>query len=202
MFRHFILAALVISSPALAQEGPSFDCSKAESSAEKLVCEDADLVALDRLVAERFAAAIAVTQSLDVGAEQAEKTLRAYQRGWIEGRNECWKAGDLRACVEAEYLLREGQLVAQYMLEEPTGIARWQCGGNPANEVVTYFFGTTLPSVRIEHGDTIDTASLVPTGSGSKYEASFGREIWIKGDAATYRTADPDGNAQECTIME
>ena len=40
-----------------AQEGPSFDCAKAESGAEKLICEDAGLARLDRRVAERYAAA-------------------------------------------------------------------------------------------------------------------------------------------------
>ncbi|HSA82087.1 MAG TPA: hypothetical protein VLE23_14820 [Geminicoccaceae bacterium] len=196
------LLAAALAGGALAQDEPSFDCTRAESSAEKLVCDDADLAALDRLVAERFAAAVAVTQGLGSGAQEAESRLRAYQRGWIKGRDECWKADDLRACVEAEYLRRESQLVAQYMLEEPTGTATWQCGDNPANEVVTFFFATALPSVRIEHGDTVDTGALMPDSSGSDYEASFGRSIRISGDVATYRTPDPDGKSYECTIVE
>ena len=55
-------------------------------------------------------------------------------------------------------------------------------------------------SVRFERGDTIDTGSLAPTGSGSKYEGSFGRFIWIKGEAATYREPDPDGSRFECVL--
>jgi len=88
------------------------------------------------------------------------------------------------------------------MLEEPTGVSAWACGGNPANEVVTFFFDTTRPSVRFERGDTIDTGSLVRTASGSKYEGSFGRSIWIKGKAATYREPDPDGTTYECTRVK
>lgn len=79
-------------------------------------------------------------------------------------------------------------------------MAYWTCGGNPANEVVTYFFDTTLPSARFERGDTIDTGSLVPTESGSKYEGSFGRYILIKGDEATYRESDPDGSEYQCVL--
>jgi uncharacterized protein YecT (DUF1311 family)/membrane-bound inhibitor of C-type lysozyme len=194
-----LILCLLLGTPAFGQDAPSFDCAKAESSAEKLICKDDDLAKLDRLVAERYAAAVKVIKSLDTGASEAEDTLRATERGWIKGRDECWKASDLRDCVEAAYLRREGQLVARWLLEEPTGVSTWACGGNPANEVVTVFFDTTRPSVRFERGDTIDTGSLVRTASGSKYEGSFGRSIWIKGKQATYREADPDGTTYECT---
>ncbi|WP_034492807.1 MliC family protein [Afifella pfennigii] len=202
MRRLLIFLCLCVASPALAQDGPSFDCGKAESSAEKLICGDAALAALDRRVSDRFAAALAAARGLDVGASQAVDELRAYQRGWIKGRDECWKADDLRACVEAAYLRREGALVAQWLLEEPTGTAFWTCGENPANEVVTTFFDTELPSLRFERGDSVDTGSLQPAASGSKYEGSFGRSIWIKGEEATYREPDPDGTSFECVLRQ
>lgn len=202
MLKATVFAVLASAAPALAQGTPSFDCAKAQSSAEKLVCSDADLAELDRRVAKRYAAALAAAKGLDTGAAEAERTLRAYQRGWVEGRDDCWKADDLRACVEAAYLRREGQLVARYLLEQPTAITIWQCAGNPANEVVTFFFDTALPSVRIERGDSVDTGVLVPTASGAKYEASFGRSIWIKGDNATYRDPDPDGSELDCSAAK
>ncbi len=186
--------------PLAAQEGPSFDCSKAQSSAEELVCADADLAALDRLIAERYAAALEAARNLDFGAEEAEANLKAYQRGWIKGRDDCWKADDLRACVEYEYQRREAELVTQFILEEPTGTTFWQCQGNPANEVVTMYFDTALPSIRFERGDSIDTGMLSETASGSRYDGSFGRYIWIKGDEATYREPDPDGTEMTCTV--
>jgi uncharacterized protein len=128
MIRRLALLLVLAPLPAQTQEGPSFDCAKAESAAETLVCEDAGLAALDRLVADRYAAAFSVAGGLDAGAQQAVDELRAYQRGWIKGRDDCWKASDLRAsdlgaCVEAAYLRREGELVAQWLLEEPTGTA-------------------------------------------------------------------------------
>lgn len=193
-------ACLLLATPVFAQEGPSFDCSKAQSSAETLICQDSDLARLDRLVAERYTAALAVIEGLDTGAEQAKQSLRAEQRGWIKGRDECWKADDLRTCVADSYLRREGELVARWMLEEPTGIAFWACGGNPSNEVVTYFYATELPSVRFERGDSVDTGSLVRTASGAKYEGSFGRSIWTKGDNAMYRDPDPDGSEWDCVL--
>jgi uncharacterized protein len=192
---------LLVATGATAQQGPSFDCAKAESSAEKLVCEGPELARLDRLVARRFDEAVAAIRAADAGAEAGERELRAFQRGWIKGRDECWKAGDaLRDCVEASYLRRQGELVAQWMLEPPASAVIWACDGNPANEVVTYFFDTELPSVRFERGDQIDTGVLVPTASGSRYEGSFGRSIWIKGESATYREPDPDGQIYDCTL--
>lgn len=195
-----IVVASALAAPTLAQDSPSFDCAAAESSAEELICRDADLARLDRLVAERYAAALAVVRGLDAGAGAAEDALRAEQRGWISGRDECWKADDLRACVEQSYLRREGDLVARWLLEEPAGVVHWACDGDPANAVVTSFFETTLPSVRFERGDAVDTGSLAPTASGSRYDGSFGRSIWIKGDAATYRDPDPDGAAFDCVV--
>jgi len=200
MFRFVSILFLLIATQAFAQDGPSFNCAKAESSAEELVCKNADLAQLDRLVADRYAAALDAVKKLDVGAKEAEDLLREHQRGWIKGRDECWKTDNLRDCVETHYLRRDGQLVAMWLLDKPTRVAFWACDGNPANEVVIYFFHTTLPSVRFERGDTVDTGSLVPTGSGSRYEGSFGRYIWIKDDQATYRDSDPDGSKHQCVL--
>lgn len=200
--RYLVAVFCAIAAPVVAQEGPSFDCAKAGTSAEEMVCADADLARLDRLVADRYAAAMAAARALDAGADEAEAELRAYQRGWIKGRDECWKADDQRACVEASYQRREAELVATWMLEEPTNTAFWACGGNPANEVVTMFFDTDLPSLRFERGDSIDVGVLTRTASGARYDGSFGRFIWIKGNEATYRDPDPDGTEYRCVLRE
>jgi uncharacterized protein YecT (DUF1311 family) len=202
MYRIIAMLLLVTPIASLAQDGPAFDCGKAETSAEKLVCQDVALSALDQRLAERFATALQVVQGLDSGSAEAEKDLRAYQRGWIKGRDDCWKADDQRGCVEFSYLRREGELVSKWLLEDPSSMVFWACGGNPANEVVTYFFDTELPSVRFERGDQVDAGSLEPTASGSRYAGSFGRSIWIKGDEATYREPDPDGSSYECVLSQ
>jgi uncharacterized protein len=143
-----LLATLTLSAfAALAQDGPAFDCSKAESSAEKLVCDDADLAALDRRLADRFAAAVDVAEGLDVDAEETTNTLRAMQRGWISGRDECWKEPDLRVCVETQYLQREAELVAEFMLEPPSETLELICG---TRALTVDTFATALPGVRVE----------------------------------------------------
>lgn len=199
MIRVYSVLLMVLATSAGAQHGPSFDCAKAGSSAEELICADDGLAALDRRVSDSYAAALEVAGGSGGGAADE---LRAYQRGWIKGRDECWKAEDPRVCVEGAYLRREAELVTRWMLEEPFNTAIWACGGNPANEVVTMFYETELPSVRFERGDTVDTGVQVIAASGAKYEGSFGRSIWMKGDQATYREPDPDGTSYECELVE
>jgi uncharacterized protein len=179
---------------------PSFDCLKAATNAEELVCADAALAAIDRRLAKRFADAVDMVTSLDVGADEALETLRATQRGWIKGRDECWKADDLRACVETAYLMRENELVARWMLQEPASITFFVCDGNPANEIAAYFYDTELPSVRLEYGDSIDIGSLTRTASGSRYDASYGRFIWIKGDEAAVSRVQ--GEVMACVMHD
>lgn len=184
----------------LAQEGPTFDCAKATHEAEIAICENAELAALDRRLAETYGAALAAAEGLDAGAEAAAAELKAYQRGWIGGRNACWKDSDIVACISDAYLRREAELVAMWMLEEPVGTSVWMCDGGP--EVVTMFFDTPLPSARMEVGDSIDVATVTRTASGTKYEGSFGRSIWIKGNEALYREASPNDAEYGCVLAE
>lgn len=187
MFRSSLLLATVIVLPGLAaaQDGPSFDCGAAESDAEMLICEDAELAALDRRLSDVFAAAMAAVEGLDTGAEEAADELRATQRGWIGGRDDCWKAEDLRDCVEASYLRREAELVGMWMLQEPTATVFYGCEDGSAP--VATFFDTAAPSVRIEYGDMVDVGvQTTPTASGARYDASFGTYLWTQGGEALF----------------
>lgn len=83
---------------------PSFDCSKASGQVEELICTDEGLAALDRNMSSVYAKAVESWPS-----EEAA-TQRAMQRGWISGRNDCWKADDVKACVELAYRTRTVEL--------------------------------------------------------------------------------------------
>ncbi|WP_422003471.1 lysozyme inhibitor LprI family protein [Reyranella sp.] len=194
-----LLIALAL--PVAAQERPSFDCAGAKSEAEKFVCADPALMALDRRLAARYAAAVAVLKKLGSGSQKALAELQATQRGWIAGRNDCWKATDKTDCVKGEYLRREADLVARFMLERPRATAAFACEGNPANQVDVFFFATELPGARLEYGDSIDTATLAPPPAGAaasdaRYDGTFGRYLTIRGDEATF--AWPQDKAMAC----
>jgi uncharacterized protein YecT (DUF1311 family) len=185
--------------PATAQDGPSFDCAGASGNAETLVCSDAELAALDRRLAEVYGMALSAAEGLDAGSAEASATLKAMQRGWIAGRDECWKADDARACVAAAYLQREAELVATWILREPYTEAAWICGGNPANEVFVMYFETELPSIRVEYGDGVAPMWQVRAASGARYDGPFGLMFWEHQGAASF--VWKDGVEQRCALV-
>ena len=191
MGQSIVIAGMLWAAPAAAQ-GPAFDCAKASGSVEELICKDPALGALDRKLDGAFKAATAKAKG------QMLATLRAEQRGWIGGRNECWKAqpnapsslteswvaSSARECVEAQYNFRTAELQATWRLLTPKPPVSFVCQNNPANEIVANFFDTDPPSARLERGDKTVTVFLVKSGSGARYE---GRNVrfWNKGQEAS-----------------
>jgi uncharacterized protein len=196
-------AALVLwLAPAEAQ-GPAFDCAKAQGEVEQLICKDAALAALDRKLDGVYKAASA-------RARETLSTLRTEQRGWIKGRDECWKAkgpdnavyvtaswtaSSVRECVEAQYRQRTAELQALYQLVTPKTVF-FTCQNNPANEIVATFFQTDPPTARVERGDRAVTAYQVRSASGAKYEGQ-NVEFWNKGQEATVSWMNPGTGVTE-----
>ncbi len=144
---------------------PSFDCSSVEAgSMEAMVCEDAELSELDLKLAEVYG------QALDKATNEHPPVLKAEQRGWIKGRNECWKSADQRQCVEDAYVARIAELQARYRLVPGVGPFAYACDGNPADEIVVTFFSTDPPTLIAERGDSVSLMYLQPSGSGSRYQ--------------------------------
>lgn len=193
-------ATLFAAGPAPAQEtAPSFDCSQARSEVEALICSDTRLAGLDTLLAETFTAAVA---ALDGTADQQEATgrLEAEQRGWIKGRNDCWKASDRESCVSESYEIRIAELEARYLLVDASDPVFYECENNPANEIVATFVSGSRPSVRLERGDTVEVGVLSPSASGARYEGAFGIVFWTKGDEALVEW--PQGNSFACFVRK
>ena len=145
--------------------GPSFDCDKVEAnSIEEMICMDNDLSELDRKLSIIYSAAA------KKATNEHPPVLKAEQRGWIKGRNECWKAEDKHACVQDEYKRRIAKLQARYRLVQENGPFRFICDENPANEVIVTFFPTDPPTLIAERGDSVSLMYLQPSGSGTKYQ--------------------------------
>ena len=70
---------------------PSFACGKSRSAVERLICADAELARLDRIVSDLFAE----SRSLSLNAQQSAQT-DADQRGWLGQRNRCTAVECLR----------------------------------------------------------------------------------------------------------
>ena len=149
---------------AQAPSGPTFDCTKAEGKVQTLICGDAALATLDRRLADVYARAIAESPA-NVAATQ-----KALQRGWIKGRDECWKSADTKACVQREYRSRIVEL--QIVSGQVAGLApvSFTCTGAPAAPITATFYNETEPaSAVITVGNDQVMAFRQPVASGTSY---------------------------------
>ncbi|QJC26176.1 hypothetical protein G8D25_19455 [Ralstonia solanacearum] len=95
------LAALTLTLSTAAFAGPSFDCSKASSKVEKLICSDKNLSDTDAMLAEDYKALLAITD--DKGVKQRQLT-------WLKTvRNAC---NDV-ACLQKAYDARGDELMRE-----------------------------------------------------------------------------------------
>jgi uncharacterized protein len=146
-------------------QGPSFPCDGvATGSVEALICTDGTLAALDRNLADVYAAAAGKA------VDEHSPVLKAEQRGWIEGRDDCWKSEDERGCVRDAYRHRIAELQARYRLVPGIGPVRFICDDDPANAVVATFFQTDPPTLVAERGDSVSLMFQQPSGSGIRYQ--------------------------------
>ncbi|WMC11684.1 MliC family protein [Oceanimonas pelagia] len=165
----------------LVKQGPSFSCQRIQpGSIEAVICQDAGLAARDRQLAGVYRRALAKTR------HERPPVLKAEQRGWLKGRNECWKSEDRRTCVQQQYDMRTAELQARYRLVPERGPFRFACNGNPANEVVITHFETEPPTLIAEYGDRVSLMSAQPAASGSRYEGRNER-FWEHQGEATLR---------------
>lgn len=161
------VAAGAVGLPAFGAEpakGPAFDCRKAKAgSIEELICKDDELALLDRKLDGVYKAA------LKKAANEKPPVLKATQRGWVKGRNDCWKDSDKRACVKNEYVRRTAELQAKYRLVEFTGPVRFACNGDPRNELLVTYFKTEPATLMAERGDQTSLMFQQPVASGTHY---------------------------------
>jgi uncharacterized protein YecT (DUF1311 family) len=162
--------------PAVAwAEGPAFSCAKAQGEIETLICGDASLATLDRKLDAVYKEASAKAKG------KLATRLREEQRGWVKGRNDCWKANGVetwvtatwtvntvKACVDAQYRLRTSELQAVWQLLPPRTVA-YACQNNPANGVVANFFETDPATIRLERGDRTKTLWRVGVAATGPY---------------------------------
>jgi len=145
--------------------GPSYDCGRVEpGSIEAMICDNAELSALDHSLAGVYAAAA------EKAVNEHPPLLKAEQRGWIKGRNECWKSDDDVRCVRDSYRRRIAELQARYGLVEGRGPVFYECDGQPAKEVVATFYPTDPPTAQVEFGDSSSLMYLQPSASGASYQ--------------------------------
>ncbi len=176
-----------------AAASPSFDCAKAEGEIEQLICQDEELARLDRELGRVFGSA----EKQPLSAGQLSELL-ATQRGWIKGRNDCWKADDKRQCAVEEYTRRTVFLQARYGTATVGKSVYFTCDGPQPNEIIFTPAETDPPSANLVRGNEVQTVMLAPAASGAKYEGDFGLVFWSKGDEAQVNW--PQGTSFTCKV--
>lgn len=168
---------------------PSFDCSKAQSEAETMVCADYGLAGLDNRLAEVYAA--------ELSKPNASKDLAATQRGWVKGRDECWKADDKRWCIEEEYRTR----IAELQINSPGAMAataiEFKCDDNSKPFTMAYYQELDDKPAVITLGKDQAIVFPQPAASGAKYGRK-GTEYWEHQGKAT---VDFYGVKLQCTPL-
>jgi uncharacterized protein len=161
-----LLAGVAFGTPAavLADAAPAFNCGQAAGEVEQLICRDAELAALDRRMSSVWAKTV---QALPADVAAREKVV---QRGWIKGRNDCWKASDLRACVETSYETRLVELQIKVgQLQAPTA-AGYLCSQDPGKPFTASFYNDTDPkSAVLTWGNDQVIAFVAMSASGARY---------------------------------
>lgn len=174
---------------------PSFDCAKAESDAEVAICGSTALSQLDVEVSRLYGLALAGPNMTDERASE----LKALQRGWIKGRDECWKAsGGLETCIAAAYgmridALRTGYADARVGEGASSGPFAYACDGLGALVSAVFVMGEA-PLVSLRWRDVEVVLPQVPAASGTKYASDDYREgtitFWTQGTDALLETSD------------
>jgi uncharacterized protein len=114
---------------------PSFDCAKAQSWAEKQICGDDKLAALDAWLSPLFNQVVQRVAAKDADA------LKAQRKAWFKARNDCKAEADGNACLGQRYQEFIGDLEhrlaavvggssAAPTAAAPTKSALDQCPGN------------------------------------------------------------------------
>lgn len=143
---------------------PAFDCTKSsQGSIEYLICQEPALAQLDNTLTSVYTAA---TEKV---TNEHSPTLVAEQRGWIKGRDDCWKAEDKFTCIKTTYERRIAELQARYQLVAANGPIRFQCGASAADEITVTFYQSTPPTLIAERGDQTSLMFLTQSASGGKY---------------------------------
>lgn len=121
------------SKPKPAYTAPSYNCEQKNlSSVEVLICNNSLLAAKDLALHERYKQ-LTTTVTDDAFARYVKVT----QRGWIKGRNECWKSEPVDVCVNNEYAARMAKLDTLFRHYHEAPVVKLSCDTEPQ---VHYWF--------------------------------------------------------------
>jgi uncharacterized protein len=191
-------AACLAAAPSPATAQPSFDCAKASTLVEKLICGDPTLVTLDTETARLF----------DLARDASESTrgnvIRA-QEDWLKARNDCTSSTDTGRCLAEAYVERISKLRETYVAARRAtggislGPFAGSCDNGPSLKVT---FVNSNPSYAYISGPKESfVLKQALSGSGARYQAQYPKgqaRLWNKGNNALI--ALPGGKDVNCAL--
>lgn len=175
---------------------PGFDCTGAQSPVEALICRDPDLMMLDRQLQAAFAQALEVASGMDERPADAVSELRALQRGWITGRNDCWKNRDMRACVKERYHRRISELHVDWTLVPPAFQTAYRCA-EEVGALLSYYDLLPRPAVAVETNGHRRVFVTDGDRQDGRFNGLFGRWVELNGNYALLKM-DQSKPAWQC----
>jgi uncharacterized protein len=191
------LAAAAMAAAALAQGAahaatPSFDCSKRINAAEKMVCGDDTLAALDRKLG-----GIVSQAGHSLPRDKSIAYFVVEQQEWVRSRDGCPSTPRPEACLMSVYRTRIAELQDRFNLVPSRGPYRFACNGSPPADLVVTWFETDPPSGMLETASGTTTIFSVQSASGARY---IGENVtfWEHQGSATLAYANP-AQQLDCT---
>lgn len=167
------------------------DCTQVESESDKAVCAYPDLLALDTRLAEVYQRAVS-----DAGSDVA--ALETEQRGWVAGRDDCWKNSDVHQCILESYQTRLVELQIHRKGADVPATVEYRCGDGSTPVSAVFYNDIDPPAMVLTVGD--DKAILIqqPMGSGIRYTREGAEYTEHQGDIAV----DFYGKKLACTAAK
>ena len=184
-----------------APSSPVFNCDGVKPMVEQMICKDMDLMIFDHTLNNVYKSSLEAVSKLTSKKDKkaAKSRLVAIQRGWIKGRNDCWKEQEkAQSCVTLSYLQRIVTLQAEWgLVRENKQIIRFVCENDDRNEFYATYLNLILPVVIVERGDSRDVfieniASQKTEANDNKingryFSGTFGNQLTFFETAATLR---------------
>ncbi|MFC0712014.1 MliC family protein [Azorhizophilus paspali] len=174
-----LLLAGCLGLAAEAGEARPYECGENLSDVlEKTICTDQDLTALDRKMAEVYAAA----RNGESAGNPAG--LEEQQQDWIESRDACEKSAEPPECLRESYRRRIAELQARHALVPLSGTFTYTCDDDRNKIVHVRFYETDPLSLYAEYGEQDSVMIVQPSSTGVKYAGQNETTLWEHGNEA------------------
>ena len=191
----------MLSASATQAGSPSFNCARADSRAEELICGDQELAQMDVEAARLFKLA---RDGKGVSAKQ-KTGLNDERVDWLKMRDECRFTENMRNCIIAAYAVRIHWLREKHratLVNDDKGITR-----GPLALRCDKFGKTLVKATFIKSNPPVGALQLpervhVGIAAGGRYieESDTGERLafWLQGDKAFLQM--PNGKRIACRL--